>query len=126
MALWFGLFGAPAMWSLQLMSGFAVSAHGCFPYSLPLTSPTIGVRAIVTLISVVAAAGAIAAGLIAHGSWQRTREFTSGPERAMLDVRQQRVRFMAESGMLMSALFLFVIVLSFVSIAMVSPCTYGA
>jgi hypothetical protein len=126
MALWFGLFGAPALWSVQLMSGFAVSAHGCFPQSVPLTSATVGVRAIVTLISVVAAAGAVAAGLIAHASWQGARDAASGSERAKLDGRQERIRFMALGGMMMSALFLFAILLSFVSIAVVSPCTYGA
>jgi F0F1-type ATP synthase membrane subunit c/vacuolar-type H+-ATPase subunit K len=115
-ALWFGLFGAPALWSLQVMAGFAIAAHGCFPRALPLASPTFDVRALTLLITVVAALGAIAAGLTAHASWRRVAH----------DAGAERTQFMAFSGILVSALFLLAIVLSFVSISMVPPCSYGA
>lgn len=124
-ALWFGLFGAPALWSVQVMSGFAITAHGCFPRALPLASPTLDVRAFALLITIVAALGAIAAGLTAHASWRRvTHECVSS--HATLDAEAERTRFMAFSGILVSVLFLLAIALSFVSISMVPACSYGA
>ncbi len=125
-ALWFGLYGAPAAWSVQVLVGFAMSAHGCYPRAIPLASPVIGVRAIALLVTAVAAGLAIAAGVTALVSWRTTREEMDGREEALLEIGDGRTRFMALSGVLVSILFLLAIGLSYLSIAVVPPCTYGA
>lgn len=109
------------------MVGYAVTSHGCFPRSLPLTSPIFtGLRTVAFMITLVATIVAIAAGLTALVSWRRTKHEMSGTEHALLEVGEGRTRFMALSGVLVSALFLLAIVMSFLSIAVVPPCTYGA
>jgi len=37
-SLWFGLFGAPFFWSVQLIATYAVAAHTCFPQRVPLVT----------------------------------------------------------------------------------------
>jgi hypothetical protein len=125
-ALWFGLVGAPALWSVQVMAGFAIAAHGCFPRTLPLASPTLDVRALTLLITIVATLVAIAAGATALASWRRVTHDVRAGDRVMLAAEADRTRFMAFSGILMSALFLLAIALSFASIWGVPPCAYGA
>jgi len=125
-ALWFSVFGAPALWSVQVIAGFALVAHGCYPRTLPLATPTLDVRALASMISVVAAIVTIVAGALAFAIWRRvSRELRSSghPKR---DVRLERTRFMAFAGILTSTLFLLAIALSFVSIWTLPPCTYGA
>jgi hypothetical protein len=105
-ALWFGLFGAPAAWSLQLMVNYALTAHGCFPAAAPRAAPTFGGLWMVVLIISVAALGlAVAAGATAWRSWRTTStEHPGGHE--------QRTRFMALAGMLLSGLFLIGVVMA--------------
>lgn len=39
-ALWFGLFGAAAAWSVQELVSFAVVSHSCYPDWHPRAAPT--------------------------------------------------------------------------------------
>jgi hypothetical protein len=55
-ALWFGLFAAPAVWSLQLLLLYPVVAHACFPRDRPLSVPLLSSDPIVLLVSVAALA----------------------------------------------------------------------
>jgi hypothetical protein len=109
-ALWFGLFGAPVVWSIQLMLNFALVAHSCFPASEPRTTPIFGgLGFTVTLVSVVALVIALAAGTTAWRSWRATR-------------REGRTRFMAIAGMLVSGLFVLGVVMNSIPLFLVSLC----
>ena len=55
-ALWFGLLGAPAAWSVQTLVNLPVASHSCFPRLYPLGTPAIGAtRGIVLAVSLVVA-----------------------------------------------------------------------
>lgn len=108
-ALWFGLFGAPAAWSLQLMANYALTAHGCFPAFAPRAAPTFGgLWMVVLLISVAAFGLAIAAGAIAWRSWRTPST--------------ERTRFMALAGMLLSGLFLIGVVMAGIPLFLIPAC----
>jgi hypothetical protein len=110
-----------------VIAGFAVTAHGCYPRSIPLADSVIGgMRVIAIIITAIATAVSVAAGVVSLGSWRRTSSEMAGQKHALLEVGEGRTRFMALSGVLVSALFLLAIVLNFLSIAFVPPCTYGA
>ncbi len=122
-ALWFGLFGAPALWSLQLVINAALVSHSCFPKSEPLATPITGSLWGVVLVSgIVAVLIAAAALATAWRSWRRTRGEHHGNEETLLEVGEGRTRFMAVAGMLLSTVFLFGIVMNALPLFLVPPC----
>ena len=131
-ALWFGLFGGPAAWSLQTLINLPVAAHGCFPRLEPLSSPIGGgVRASVIIVSVMALAICVAAAAVAFRSWRRTRDehqASAGsarghaPATALAETGEGRTRFMALAGVVTSLTFVVVILVHTASIFLVSPC----
>jgi hypothetical protein len=122
-ALWFGLFGAPAMWSLQLVTNSAFVSHSCFPKSVPLATPITGsLWGVVLLTSIVAAVVAAAAGATAWRSWRRTQEEHHGGHETLLEVGEGRTRFMAVAGLLLSTIFLFGIVMNALPLFLLPPC----
>jgi Co/Zn/Cd efflux system component len=110
-ALWFGLFGAPVIWSIQLMLNYALVAHACYPASEPLSAPVFGgLRATVLAASAVALVIALAAGATAWRSWRATRQ------------EHHRTRFMALAGMLVSGLFLLGVIMNSIPLFIMQPC----
>ncbi len=120
-ALWFGLFAAPTVWSLQLLLLYPVVVHACFPRDRPLSVPLLSTP-VVLLVSVVALAVAAAAGLIALRSWRSTRAEHHAGEEHLLETGEGRSRFMALGGMLLSGLFLFGIVMNGLPFLLLRPC----
>jgi hypothetical protein len=122
-ALWFGLFGAPAVWSLQLLASYALVAHGCYPDAEPLALPVVpALRALVLGTGAAALAVALLAGGSAWRSWRATRHGEDGGEEVLLDASDGRTRFMALAGILLSAVFLLGIVMNVVPLLLLSPC----
>jgi hypothetical protein len=121
-ALWFGLFAAPVVWSLQLLLLYPAVAHACFPRDRPLAVPLLSTDPLVLLVSIVALAVATAAGLIALRSWRSTRAEQHAGEEHLLETGEGRSRFMALGGMLLSGLFLFDIVMNGLPFLMLGPC----
>jgi hypothetical protein len=122
-ALWFGLFGAPIVWSLQLMLGYGLVAYACFPGSEPRAVPMFGgLRSMVALVSVVALAVALAAGATAWRSWRATRREHPGDQEALLEVGEGRTRFMALAGMLVSGLFVLGVIMNTIPLFIMPLC----
>lgn len=122
-ALWFGVFGAPLVWSLQLLLGYSLVAHSCFPGAEPRATPVIGgLWSILLVVSVGAAVVALAAGGTAWRSWRMTRQEHRGDHGELLEVAEGRTRFMALAGMLLSSLFLLGIVLNALPLFLVPAC----
>ena len=118
-ALWFGLFGAPVAWSLQLLASYALVAHGCYPDAEPMTMPVVaGLRTLVLETGAAALAVALLAGLSAWRSWRVTRHELEGE----LEAGEGRTRFMALAGMLLGAVFVLGIVMNVVPMLMLHPC----
>lgn len=126
-ALWFGLSGAPAVWSIQLMVNYATVAHSCYPRAVPLSTSIFGALwATVLAVNLLTLAGALAAGGTALWTWHRTKSEKEGRKEALLEVGEGRTRFMAFAGILVSALFLIGILFNAATLFVIPPCTYGA
>lgn len=123
--LWFGLFGAAAAWSVQLIANYAIAAHGCFPRLVPLSEPIWG-QATLTLwlvaISVVAILVGILALVAAFVSWRRTSDEMGGEVHWLLETGEGRTRFMAAAGMMASSVFLLAIIFHFVAVVLLGHC----
>ncbi len=125
-ALWFGLFGAPASWTVMFMVSYAMSAHFCYPQDTPLSTPTFGgLRGVIGAVVLGAIIVAASAGAVALEAWRATSNELPGAEGARTS-HDARARWMALGGMLVSILFLFLIALSGVPVLLVPPCSYGA
>jgi hypothetical protein len=131
-ALWFGLAGGPAAWSIQMLVSLPVAAHACFPRLTPLSSPSFGgVRGVVFLLGVMAfGVSALAAG-VAWRTWSRTRQEqqeASGAGAhhdasvALLETGEGRTRFMALAGVMTSLTFLLVTAAHAATLFLVAPC----
>ncbi len=78
-ALWFGLFAAPAAWSVQTLVNYSLAAHSCYPALYPRGTPAFGGLWAVTLgVSLLATAVGVAAGRFAYREWTRTSGETGG------------------------------------------------
>jgi hypothetical protein len=122
-ALWFGLFGAPVAWSLQLVASYALVAHGCYPDAEPMTIPVVpGLKTLVLGTGVAALVVALLAGGAAWRSWRATRNEQGGEHEALLEAGEGRMHFMALAGMLLGAVFVMGIVMNVVPVVMLGPC----
>jgi len=125
--LWFGLFGGPAAWSLQLLINYPLMAHACYPGKLPLGTPTSGrAWAVAVAINALMILITLAAGATAISTWRRSRGELAAEPRGLLENRPARTHFMAYAGMLVSGLFLFALIMSAMPLFIVPACSYGA
>ena len=124
--LWFGLLGGPIAWTLQLLIDYPLVAHYCFPDAARRIVPTIdSLHLIVSIVSVLALAGAVAALVTALRSW-RVSGGDFGGERAQLTEAAPppgRVRFMSLGGILVSSLTIVGIVIHGGFVILLAPCT---
>jgi hypothetical protein len=131
-ALWFGVFGAPAAWSVQTLVNVPLAAHACYPRLAPLTTPAFGaVRGLAKMVSLLAIAVGVAALAVAWRLWRRTRGehqarsgrgTEHGEPAAALETGEGRTRFMALAGVLTSVTFLILSVAHATSVLVVRPC----
>jgi len=122
-ALWFGLFGAAVAWSIQELAGYASIAHACYPSWQPRFIPVVpGVWTTTLIMSLVMVGLGIAAGLTAYRSWRLTRRESSGAEERQLEVGDDRARFMAISGIIVSGILLFNLLMNAIVLFLVPPC----
>jgi len=122
-ALWFGLFGAAVAWSIQELAGYAVIAHACYPSWEPRFIPTTsGVWTITLVISTLMLLLGLVAGLTAYRSWRHTSEEHSESSAQYLEVGEGRVRFMAFSGVIVSGILLFNLIMNALVLFLVPPC----
>ena len=131
-ALWFGLLGGPAAWSILTLVNLPLASHACFPRLYPLAAPvTGGLRGMAAAVGIAAIAVCVAALVVSWGAWRRTRgEHQQGsgrgrahdPGSALLETGEGRTRFMALAGVLTSILFLLASAAHLAAIFLVSPC----
>ena len=119
-ALWIPLLAGPVLWSLTEIVLYPVSAQGCFTGVVPpaIAPGATGARwfgGIWVIASVVLAALAV---LLAARSFRTAREGDG-----TIDAVLVRVRFMSYAGLIVSAVFLYAIVINGLGIALSgSPC----
>ena len=127
-ALWFGLLGAPAAWSLHVLGATALNSTACIA-PLPSRAPTglrlgsapgvvlLGMTGLALLIAVLAL-------LTALISWEkaRSRPGELGETGELLEIGEGRTSFMALSGVLLGALFTCVLIANAVAIVAIPQC----
>lgn len=123
--LWFGIFGAPAAWAVELITGYSLIAHYCYPRDVPLnTSPYGALRVTGMIVCIVLVLVGIAALVTAVRSWRETRHGHDAEHHELLEVGEGRVRFMAFGGILLSTMFLFALIMSALPVFTNSLCMY--
>jgi hypothetical protein len=108
--LWVGILAAPLAWTVDLLLSYALVGPACQTRA-PL---------MLNAVWVVSLLIAIGGGLIC---WQ-VRAQPQDPHRRNGVVQLDRVDFMAEGGMLISALFAIIILLAGLANLVLSPCWY--
>ncbi len=123
-ALWFGLLGAPAAWAVHAIAATSINSFGCIP---PLgasarieTQPRGAVWMILVILTAILLMTAAAALITAVHSWLADRETSENSQ--LLDVAEGRVRFMAMAGILLGAVFAFLLVMNAIALFMVPQC----
>ena len=123
--LWFGLFGAPAAWAAQLLTNYALMGHFCYPRDTPLASPTFGgVRTLAIAVSTILLCLAVAALVVAVHSWGEARYRHSGEHHEVAEIGEGRTRFMAMAGILVSATFVYGVLMGGIPLITMSVCTF--
>jgi len=118
-ALTFAAFGAPVAWLLQLIVGYALSAHACYPLDVPLVAPVwprlwwwlIGID----MGAVVIAGAALFTAWGCHVAWRGVEPRSPG---------ELRNRFIAHWSVLTSALFSIAVVFTIVMLFIQPVCNY--
>lgn len=121
--LWIGLFGAPAAWSFQMLVSYPFLARNCYPGNAPRGQPLWDwAWPLAIAISALALAGGLAAGWVAVRSWRATQHpIGLSPDR-LEEVGSPRARFMAFSGVFVSAVFVLGIIFGGLGIVLLTPC----
>jgi hypothetical protein len=123
-ALWFGLFGAPAAWTVHELVAYAVAAHACYPSAEPKLSVAMPrVSTIVMVVTLLMLLVALLAALVAARSWKRSREEGAPEAHHPLEHGEGRTRFMALSGFVVSLIFTFNIVMDVIVVLMEPACS---
>lgn len=119
LGLWFGLLGAPIVWTLRFLALYGLTEAGCVAGLQQIAILGVDLITGVSLgITVIAIAVVVAAGLVAHHAWRdkRDRERTAGEERT------GRTVYMGLMGVLLCGFFLPVIVVETVPFFVLDPC----
>lgn len=121
--LWFGIFGAPAAWALQTIVNYGLVSHFCFPGTMPRGTPTFdALRGTGIAVSIVVIVVALVALATAFRSWRATRHGHDAEHHELLEVGEGRARFMAFAGILLSAVFLFAVLMNAVPLVTNAMC----
>lgn len=125
-ALWLGLFGGPVLWALQLMVGYGLTAHGCFPGTSPRSGPIGAMWSGSVIATLIAVIGTCTAGFVALKAWRSASHERAARDSAhhtsLLDIGEGRTRFMAFAGILSSGVFLLAELFSGWGLAMLRGC----
>lgn len=111
---------------MQLLVDYPLVAHYCFPDTARRTVPTIdSLHLLVSIVSLLALATAVAALLTAIRSWRASGGELGNARSALMEAAPPpgRVRFMAFGGILASSLTIVGILIHGGFILMLAPCT---
>ncbi len=118
-ALNFAVFGAPLAWFLQLVAGYALAAHACFPIDVPLVVPVWGslwwLLLGIDLAAVSVAGAALLTALGCRAAWRGVEPQNIG---------EARNRFIAHWSVLTSVLFSIAVVFTIVMLFIEPVCNY--
>jgi hypothetical protein len=114
-ALWFGVLGGPAAWSLQVILGYGAEEIACSPGSQSEELAGMGIEPFLVVVSLALTMLTLAALLVSIRCLRihRSGDPTTG----------DRAKWMAVAGVMVSVLFLIVLVSGFAPVWFLSTCT---
>lgn len=116
-ALGYAVLGAPAAWTLQLLTGYTLASHACYPNSIPLSQPIWSFLWWVLLgVDLAAIVAAALAGWLAVTKWRTYRDADGS------QVGERRNRFLAQWALLTSALFSLAVIFTIIMLFIVPVC----
>ena len=121
MVLWYGLFGAPLAWSLQLVVAYGLVSVSCGAAMHPSgnASPLrLGAAIAVSSVALIGAAGAL---WIAVRSWRTVPGEDPGSS-LLARATRDRIAFMAFSGIFVSTVFTIGVVFAAAGMFFLDPC----
>ena len=107
-ALWLGMVGGPIVWLLYLQVSYILAPRAC----------RAGDKTALAVVAVVALVATIAVTIVAWRAWRATEADYSAGEGTVLG----RSRFMALSGLGISALIILLVIASFIPIVVYGAC----
>ena len=120
---WFHLLGAPVLWGVHFLVSYAWVEFACRMRLLVLDSTILGLTVLswsVLILTLIAVLASLYVGWSAYRSWRRILESKKTNEVESWGVESKR--FMALSGILLSALFSLVILLTGLPALVLGPC----
>jgi hypothetical protein len=121
--LFAGMVLAPLAWALEILVGYALAAHACYPAVAALATPTwSGLRAVVDGVSIALWLLLFAGAAIAWSNWKATRPQSNVEPHRIIQSGDGRPRFMALCGVVVSGLFAVVLLFTSVGILWVPSC----
>jgi hypothetical protein len=121
--LFAGIVIAPVAWALQVLTGYALAAHACYPADAALAAPLWpNLRAIVGAASAVLWLLLLAGCAIAWRNWKATRPPPEAGAQMAVEAAPGRRRFMALCGVMVSGLFAVVQLFTSAGILWVPSC----
>jgi hypothetical protein len=120
---WFHLLGGPILWSAHFLATYNWVEFACRANLLVLDSTILGLTVLswsVLVLTFLAVLAALYVGWSAYQSWQRLRKMQEKNELDSWAVESHR--FMAFSGIVLSALFSLVILLTGIPALILEPC----
>ena len=121
---WFHLLGGPILWSVHFLATYNWVEFACRANLLVLDSTVLGLTVlswIVFILTLIATLTALYVGWSSYLIWRRLRELQESKEPDSWGIESRR--FMALSGILLSALFSLVILLSGLPVLALGPCS---
>lgn len=110
---WLRMLSGPLIWAVYFFAGYGLAEFGC--RAGWLAGQVAGIYAaslVIVLLTIVAAAGAGFAGWMVYRRWQRRTGAGSAPVRHWMDY----------VGLMLSALFTFLIVMTGLPLLVLEPC----
>lgn len=121
--LFAGMVVAPFAWALEVLIGYGLAAHACYPTDVALAAPTSPhLRAILGGVSAVLWALLLVGCAIAWANWKATRPQSNVGTHEIVRSGTGRPRFMALCGVAVSGLFAVVLLFTSVGVLWVPSC----
>jgi hypothetical protein len=124
---WFAFLGAALAWSLQLIIGYAVLAHACYPRGEPLDfAAQYGARTEAAIVTVITLVIAVAALVLAWRLVTFTIGRPMGYDEAVAVSGENGVpRYLAVAGVLIGIVFTLAVVFNGLAIILEPTCRFS-
>ncbi len=118
----FALLATPAAWGVRLVANYAIDSHFCFPGDQPgIVLPSWAWPTLLGL-DLVAIVVAIAAAIIAFGSWRQSRHETNVAHGPLIEIGEGRTRFLSLWALMIGLGFVVAVGFDLVALWMIPPC----